>query len=108
MLDEQGYILFPALWLHQYTGKHLQNSRVATFQECWLFVKIHQRNPRPSADCPLLFLINAAEYLCALLENKTKTSYRRAFANHYMSAESMLPWGNDGRFPPTKDMRGAP
>ena len=41
------------------------------------------------------------------LPNKSATSYRRAFANHYMSAESLLPWTNDGRLPPTKDMRGA-
>eukprot|EP00045_Choanoeca_perplexa_P006306 m.53620 g.53620 ORF g.53620 m.53620 type:complete len:321 (-) comp13574_c0_seq3:81-1043(-) len=39
------------------------------------------------------------------LPNVSKTSYRRAFANHYMSAESLLPWNNDGRLPPTKDMR---
>ena len=30
---------------------------------------------------------------------------RRAIANHYMSAESMLPWDWDGRLPPTTDMR---
>ena len=30
---------------------------------------------------------------------------RRAIANHYMSAESMLPWDWDGRLPPTSDMR---
>eukprot|EP01102_Stenamoeba_stenopodia_P009110 TRINITY_DN2671_c0_g2_i1.p1 TRINITY_DN2671_c0_g2~~TRINITY_DN2671_c0_g2_i1.p1 ORF type:complete len:326 (+),score=63.82 TRINITY_DN2671_c0_g2_i1:470-1447(+) len=32
------------------------------------------------------------------LENKS-TIFRRAFANHYMSAESLLPWNWDGRIP---------
>ena len=41
------------------------------------------------------------------LPNVTK-GYRRAFANHYMSAESKLPWTNDGRFDVTDDMRGRP
>lgn len=40
------------------------------------------------------------------LPNVSK-GYRRAFANHYMSAESKLPWTNDGRFDITDDMRGA-
>ncbi len=40
------------------------------------------------------------------LPNTTTSSFRRAFANHYMSAESMLPWTNDGRIAPTEDMRG--
>ena len=31
--------------------------------------------------------------------------FRRAIANHYMSAESMLPWDWDGRLQPTTDMR---
>eukprot|EP00118_Oscarella_pearsei_P002517 m.10766 g.10766 ORF g.10766 m.10766 type:complete len:321 (+) comp22643_c0_seq1:22-984(+) len=31
--------------------------------------------------------------------------FRRAFANHYMSAESLLPWTNDGRFDIGDDMR---
>lgn len=38
------------------------------------------------------------------LPNVSK-GYRRAFANHYMSAESKLPWTNDGRFDITDDMR---
>jgi phytanoyl-CoA hydroxylase len=33
------------------------------------------------------------------LENKSQRSFRRAFANHYMSAESLLPWNWDGRIP---------
>ncbi len=39
------------------------------------------------------------------LQNKTKSKYRRALVNHYMSAESMLPWSLDGRLEPTKDLR---
>lgn len=33
--------------------------------------------------------------------------FRRAFANHYMSAESFLPWTNDNRLDvkPEEDMR---
>ncbi|XP_065829295.1 phytanoyl-CoA dioxygenase, peroxisomal-like isoform X2 [Oscarella lobularis] len=38
------------------------------------------------------------------LANKSK-GFRRAFANHYMSAESLLPWTNDGRFEVGDDMR---
>jgi len=31
------------------------------------------------------------------LKNNSKDKYRRAFANHYLSAESFLPWNWDGR-----------
>jgi ectoine hydroxylase-related dioxygenase (phytanoyl-CoA dioxygenase family) len=37
--------------------------------------------------------------------NRTAGSFRLALVFHYMSAESMLPWDNDGRFPPTEDLR---
>ncbi|MHA4845038.1 phytanoyl-CoA dioxygenase family protein [Flavitalea antarctica] len=39
------------------------------------------------------------------LRNKTKDHFRTALVNHYMSAESMLPWDQDGKFPLTEDMR---
>jgi hypothetical protein len=39
------------------------------------------------------------------LPNRSRDSYRRALVNHYMSAESLLPWDWDGRIPPTRDMR---
>lgn len=39
------------------------------------------------------------------LQNKTKNSFRTALVNHYMSAESMLPWDQDGKLPPTEDLR---
>ncbi|MEM7274976.1 MAG: phytanoyl-CoA dioxygenase family protein [Actinomycetota bacterium] len=32
-------------------------------------------------------------------------TFRRALVNHYMSAESMLPWHWDGRLAPSEDMR---
>ncbi|MGB5759341.1 MAG: phytanoyl-CoA dioxygenase family protein [Acidimicrobiales bacterium] len=32
-------------------------------------------------------------------------TFRRALVNHYMSAESLLPWDWDGRLEPTSDMR---
>ena len=32
-------------------------------------------------------------------------TFRRALVNHYMSANSMLPWDWDGRISPTRDMR---
>eukprot|EP00117_Sycon_ciliatum_P001389 scpid80774/ scgid0099/ Phytanoyl-CoA dioxygenase, peroxisomal; Phytanic acid oxidase; Phytanoyl-CoA alpha-hydroxylase len=38
------------------------------------------------------------------LPNKSH-GFRRAFANHYMRAESFLPWTNDGRFDIKDDMR---
>lgn len=44
-------------------------------------------------------------YLLHKSLNNTTDGYRRAFANHYMSATSMLPWSNDGRLPHTEDMR---
>lgn len=37
--------------------------------------------------------------------NKTKDCFRTALVNHYMSAESMLPWDQDGKLPPTEDLR---
>jgi ectoine hydroxylase-related dioxygenase (phytanoyl-CoA dioxygenase family) len=39
------------------------------------------------------------------LANKTKDNFRTALVNHYMSAESMLPWDQDGHLPPTEDLR---
>ncbi|HXD76181.1 MAG TPA: phytanoyl-CoA dioxygenase family protein [Puia sp.] len=39
------------------------------------------------------------------LRNKTATGFRMALVNHYMSAESMLPWSQDGKLPPTEDLR---
>ena len=37
--------------------------------------------------------------------NKTTDNFRTALVNHYMSAESMLPWDQDGKLPATEDMR---
>jgi len=37
--------------------------------------------------------------------NKTANNFRTALVNHYMSAESMLPWDQDGKLPPTEDLR---
>lgn len=39
------------------------------------------------------------------LRNKTTDCFRMALVNHYMSAESMLPWDQDGHLPPTEDLR---
>lgn len=39
------------------------------------------------------------------LRNKTTDCFRMALVNHYMSAESMLPWDQDGKLPPTEDLR---
>jgi ectoine hydroxylase-related dioxygenase (phytanoyl-CoA dioxygenase family) len=39
------------------------------------------------------------------LRNKTSDCFRTALVNHYMSAESMLPWDQDGHLPPTEDLR---
>lgn len=39
------------------------------------------------------------------LRNRSRDSFRLALAFHYMSAESLLPWDNDGRFEPTEDLR---
>lgn len=39
------------------------------------------------------------------LSNKTADNFRTALVNHYMSAESMLPWDQDGKLPPTEDLR---
>lgn len=38
-------------------------------------------------------------------KNRTTNKYRRALVSHYCSAESMLPWNQDGRFEPTEDFR---
>lgn len=37
--------------------------------------------------------------------NKTTDCFRTALVNHYMSAESMLPWDQDGKLTPTEDLR---
>ncbi|GAA4306401.1 phytanoyl-CoA dioxygenase family protein [Compostibacter hankyongensis] len=39
------------------------------------------------------------------LKNKSTDNFRMALVNHYMSAESMLPWDQDGKLPPTEDLR---
>lgn len=39
------------------------------------------------------------------LRNKTTDCFRMALVNHYMSAESMLPWDQDGKLPATDDLR---
>ncbi|NLR82956.1 phytanoyl-CoA dioxygenase family protein [Chitinophaga eiseniae] len=39
------------------------------------------------------------------LRNKTADCFRSALVNHYMSAESMLPWDQDGKLSPTEDLR---
>ncbi len=39
------------------------------------------------------------------LRNKTTDCFRTALVNHYMSAESMLPWDQDGKLPPSEDLR---
>jgi phytanoyl-CoA hydroxylase len=39
------------------------------------------------------------------LRNKTQNNFRTALVNHYMSAESMLPWDQDGKLPSTEDLR---
>jgi ectoine hydroxylase-related dioxygenase (phytanoyl-CoA dioxygenase family) len=37
--------------------------------------------------------------------NKTTDCFRTALVNHYMSAESTLPWDQDGKLDPTEDLR---
>jgi ectoine hydroxylase-related dioxygenase (phytanoyl-CoA dioxygenase family) len=37
--------------------------------------------------------------------NKTTDCFRTALVNHYMSAESMLPWDQDGKLQPSEDCR---
>ena len=39
------------------------------------------------------------------LKNTTKNQSRIALVNHYMSAESMLPWDQDGKLNKTQDLR---
>jgi len=39
------------------------------------------------------------------LRNKTKDVFRTALVNHYMRAESMLPWDQDGKLAATEDLR---
>jgi hypothetical protein len=37
--------------------------------------------------------------------NKTTDRFRTALVNHYMNADSMLPWDQDGKLPATEDLR---
>lgn len=39
------------------------------------------------------------------LKNKTLDRFRLTLVLHYMSADSMLPWDQDGKLPPTEDLR---
>jgi len=39
------------------------------------------------------------------LRNRSAGSFRMALVNHYMSAESLLPWDQDGKLPLTEDLR---
>lgn len=39
------------------------------------------------------------------LKNQSVTNFRTALVNHYMSAESMLPWDQDGKLPASDDLR---
>lgn len=39
------------------------------------------------------------------LRNKTTDCFRTALVNHFMSADSMLPWDQDGNLPATEDLR---
>lgn len=39
------------------------------------------------------------------LDSRVRSGFRRALVNHYMSAESLLPWDWDGRLEPTRDNR---
>lgn len=39
------------------------------------------------------------------LNNRTADGFRLALVNHYMSADSMLPWDQDGKLQPTEDLR---
>lgn len=39
------------------------------------------------------------------LKNRTDNCFRMALVNHYMRAESMLPWDQDGKLKPTTDLR---
>lgn len=39
------------------------------------------------------------------LKNSSENQTRIALVNHYMSAESMLPWDQDGKLPSTDDLR---
>ena len=43
--------------------------------------------------------------LHASKRNKSASRFRRALVNHYMSAESYLPWDQDGKLPLREDMR---
>jgi hypothetical protein len=44
-------------------------------------------------------------YVFLIANNLPENNFRTALVNHYMSAESMLPWNQDGKLEPTEDLR---
>ncbi|MEO0546720.1 MAG: phytanoyl-CoA dioxygenase family protein [Pseudomonadota bacterium] len=50
-------------------------------------------------------LFNGYLHHRSLPNRAAEGTYRRSLVNHYMSAQSLLPWDWDGRLPPTRDMR---
>jgi phytanoyl-CoA hydroxylase len=58
-----------------------------------------------SCQVPAGGVVFFSGYLLHRSFRNRSSGFRRALVNHYMSAESLLPWDWDGRLPPTRDNR---
>lgn len=58
-----------------------------------------------SCEVPAGGVVFFSGYLLHRSFRNRSTGFRRALVNHYMSAESLLPWDWDGRLPSTPDNR---
>jgi phytanoyl-CoA hydroxylase len=65
----------------------------------------HERAAVPVELAPGDAVVFHGYLLHRSLPNRRQTGFRRAVANHYMSAQSLLPWDWDHRLPPSRDMR---
>ncbi len=68
-----------------------------------LMLVYHEATPMEAKKGDVVFF--NGYLLHSSLRNKTENNFRTALVNHYISAESMLPWNQDKKFPLTEDLR---
>ena len=97
------------LWIIPGKPKHIMK-RVENNSDEYADVDTVDINPYIGQSIPVEVKKGAVVFfhgytLHSSLRNKTTNCFRTALVNHYMSAESMLPWDQDGNLPPTEDLR---
>ena len=97
------------LWIIPGKPKHIMK-RVENNSDEYADVDTVDINPYIGQSIPVEVKKGAVVFfhgytLHSSLRNKTTNCFRTALVNHYMSAESKLPWDQDGNLPPTEDLR---